>query len=316
MSADLDGRALVVLHTLEASLACYEVAGGRERFRIPTGPFPHEMCLAPDRRRLYVTEYGVRSVESEGEGGNTVGVFALPRPERTATIGLGRHRRPHGIAAHSGGRLFVTSEPQRTLLILRLEDHTVLRAVDVGQGIPHAVAVSPDGRTAFTGNLGSGTVCAVDVMMGTVLRHVMGLGRPEGMAFSPDGRLLYVVNHESAVVTIVDTIRLEVVGGIETGRGPVRLAVSPDGRRVALALLQEDAVQIADAETRTVSATIPVGRRPRGTVLSADGRILFVSCEDDRQVYVIGFEEARVLTTIPTGEGPGALVSLDLAEVA
>jgi YVTN family beta-propeller protein len=315
MSADLDGRALVVLHTLEASLVCYEVASGRERFRIPTGPFPHGMCLAPDRSHLYVTEYGVRTVDSEGEGGNTVGVFALRRPERAGTIGLGRHRRPHGIAVHSGGRLFVTSEPQRTLLILRVEDHTVLHAVDVEEEIPHVVAVSPDGRTVFTGNLGSGTVSAVDVMMGTVLRHVKGLGRPEAMASSPDGLLLYVANSDSAVVTIVDTVRLEVVGGIETGRRPIRVVVAPDGRRLALALLDEDAVQIADARTRKVSATIPVGRRPNGTALSADGRVLFVSCEGDRRVCALGLEEGRVLTTIPTGEGPGALVSLDLAEV-
>jgi YVTN family beta-propeller protein len=316
MSADLDGRALVVLHTLEAALVCYDVASGRERFRIPTGPFPHDMCLASDRSRLYVTEYGVRTVESEGEGGNTVGIFTLRRPERAATIGLGRHRRPHGIALHSGGRLFVTSEPQRMLLILRVEDHTLLHAVDVGQEVPHVVAVSPDGRTAFTGNLGSGTVSAVDVMMGTVLRHVKGLGRPEAMACSPDGQLLYVVNRESAVVSIVDTVRLDVVGEIETGRGPTRVALSSDGRRLALALQHEDAVQIVDARTRTVSATIPIGRRPNGTALSADGRVLFVSCEDDREVYVVGLDESRVLTKIPTGEGPGALVSLDLAEVA
>jgi YVTN family beta-propeller protein len=316
MSADLDGRALVVLHTLEASLVGYEVASGRERFRIPTGPFPHDMCLAPDRSRLYVTEYGVRTVESEGEGGNTVGIFALRRPERTATIGLGRYRRPHGIAVHSGGRLFVTSEPQRTLLILRTEDHSLLHAVDVEQEMPHVLALSPDGRTVFTGNLGSGTVSAVDVMMGTVLRHVKGLGRPESMAPSPDGLLLYVVNSESAVVTIVDAIRLEVVGGIETGRRPIRVAVTPDGRRLALALLDEDAIQILDARTRRVSATIPVGRRPNGTAVSADGRVLFVSCEDDRKVHVLGLDEGRVLATIPTGEGPGALVSLDQAELA
>jgi YVTN family beta-propeller protein len=92
--------------------------------------------------------------------------------------------------------------------------------------------------------------------------------------------------------------------------------VTPDGRRLALALLDEDAIQILDARTRRVSATIPVGRRPNGTAVSADGRVLFVSCEDDRKVHVLGLDEGRVLATIPTGEGPGALVSLDQAELA
>jgi len=316
MRSLLDDRVLFVLHRLEASLAAYDVASGRERFRVPTGPFPHEMCLSPDRSRLLVAEYGLHGATAEGEGGNTVGVFDVRRAERVATIGLGRYRRPHGIAAHSGGRLFVTCEPQRTLLILRLEDHTVLHAVDVDQDVPHLVAVSPDGRTAFTANIGPGTLSAVDVAMGSVLRHVKVLDRPAGMAFSPDGRVLYVAHRDGAALALVDTTRLELLGRIETGRGPTRVAVTPDGRRAAFPLAYEDAVQIADVEAGTVTHTIPVGRRPAGAAMSADGRVLFVSCEHERRVYAVDLARAEVAGELATGEGPDAMACLDLAEVA
>ena len=158
MTPPLEGRALVVLHQLDASLGGYDVASGRELFRLPTAEFPHELCLSPDRRRLYVTEYGLRGVESEGEGGNTVAVFDLHARARVGTLSTGEYRRPHGVAADVGGRLYVTSEPRRTLLIFRLEDQSFLHVVDVEQEIPHVVAVSPDGRTAVTANIGSGTV--------------------------------------------------------------------------------------------------------------------------------------------------------------
>jgi len=316
VTSSLEGRALVVLHKLEASLGCYDVASGRELLRLATADFPHELCLSVDRRRLYVTEYGLSGVESEGEGGNTVAVFDLRARVRVGTLSTGEYRRPHGVAADAGGRLYVTSEPRRTLLIFRLEDQSFLHVVDVEQEIPHVVVVSPDGRTAVTANIGSGSLSAVDVMMGVVLRQVEVLERPEGMAFSPDGTLLYVANRESAAVSIIDAIKLETVGRIDTGQGPVRLAITPEGGRIAFPLFHENAVQIADTKAKAVTHTVPVGKQPAGVTMSADGELLFVSCEHERQVYVISVADGEILSTIATGEGPGAMACLDLAEVS
>jgi YVTN family beta-propeller protein len=311
----LDGRALAVLHKLEDTLGVFEVATGREIFRVPTGRFPHEMCLSPDGRRLLVSEYGLRGVESEGEGGNTVGVFGVRERTRVCEVSLDGYRRPHGIAAHRSGRVFVTCEPQDALLVLRLEDGARLHAVAVGQRLPHIVAVSPDGLTAVTANMGTGTLTAVDPERGVPLRHVRVLERPEGMAFSPDGRLLYVVNRESDAVAVVDTSCFEMVGRIDTGRGPVRVAITPDGSRIGFPLFFGDAVQLADTATLRVTHTVPVGRQPAGTTLSADGELLFVSCEMERRVYVVSLAEGRVVATIATGEGPDAMAALELDEV-
>jgi YVTN family beta-propeller protein len=316
MTSSLEGRALVVLHRLEGSLGCYDVSSGEELFRLPTAELPGELCLDGDRRHLYVTEYGTAGVESEGEGGRSVAIFDLRLRARVGTLGTGEFRRPHGIAADRGGRLFVTCEPQRTLIVYRLEDETFFHVVDIGQEIPHAVAVSPDGRTAFTANLGSGTVSAVDVMMGVVLRHLEVLERPEGMVFSPDGTLLYVVNRGSAAVSIVDPVKVEAVGRIDTGRGPVRIVIAPDGGRVAFSLFEESAVQIADTASRAVTRTIAVGRQPTGVTMSTDGEFVFVSCGLERRVYVIDLAEGEVVSTIATGDGPDAMASLDLMEVA
>jgi YVTN family beta-propeller protein len=315
VTSQLEGRALAVLHRLEASLGVYEVASGRELFRLPTAEFPHELCLGADRRHLYVTEYGLPAVDSEGEGGHTVAIFDLRARERVGTLSTGEYRRPHGIAADRGGRLFVTCEPQRALLIYRLEDESFLHVVDVGQELPHVVAVSPDGRTAFTANVGSATLSAIDVMMGVVLQHVKVLEWPEGMAFSPDGEVLYVVNRKSAAVSIVDPIKVTTIGRIDTGQGPVRIVITPDGKRIAFPLFHQDAVQIADTASRKVTHTIPIGKQPTGATLSDDGELLFVSCEHESRVYVIAMADGEVLTTVSTGKGPDALASLDLAEV-
>ncbi len=305
---------LVVLHKLAHSLCGYDVASGRELFHLPTNRFPHELCLAPDRRRLYVTEYGLRGVESEGAGGTTIGVFDLPALSRVSTITTNGYERPHGIAAHVSGKLFVTSETAGKLLIFDLATEALLHAVDTGQSLPHITGVAPDGLTVYAANIGSNSLTAIAVEAGTVRQQIPVLKRPEGMVFSPDGGLLYVVNRESDAIAIVDTAAQRMVGQIPTGKGPVRIVITPDGERLAFPLFFADAVQVANTSTQQVTQTILVGRQPAGTTMSRDGRLLFVSCELERAVYVVSLDAYEVVTKIPTdGGAPLWVTTLSIA---
>ncbi|MBD3240947.1 MAG: beta-propeller fold lactonase family protein [Chitinivibrionales bacterium] len=302
---------LVVLHKTDDSFGYYDVAGAKQIARVQTRAFPHEICLSPDRTRMYIAEMGVRGVETEGPGGHTVAVYDTSSRDLLGTIDTGPYDRPHGVATHANGRLFVTSESTRHLLIYDLETHRLLHAVPLDQECAHMVGVAPDGATAYTANIGSNTITAVDTQRGTVLRHIAVLERPEGMAFSPDGAFIYVVNRESKAVSVVDAARGEAVDAIETGDGPVRVAITPDGGRLAVPLFHSDAVQIADTTTRRVTHTIDVGRRPAGTAMSRDGTLVFMSCEEESAVYVLSMDTTEIVGRIPTGPGCDAMVCLD-----
>jgi YVTN family beta-propeller protein len=307
------GLHLIVLHKLEHDLRLYDVGRGVELARAGTRRHPHEIWVDPARRQALVTEYGLRGVESAGEGGNTIGVYDLDPLARRSTISTGIYHRPHGIVADGNGRVFVTAETAGALLVIDRLTGRLVRAVDTGQSTPHMTAVSPDGTAAYTANIGSGTVTEIEVATGTVRTQIPVLERPEGMAFSPDGLHLYVVNRESCAVAVVDTAARRMVGTIATGAGPVRIAITPDGRRLAWPLFYADALQIADVATRRVVATVAVGRQPAGTTMSPDGGLVFVSCELERRVYVVSLDERRVVATIATGEGPDAMACLSAA---
>jgi DNA-binding beta-propeller fold protein YncE len=311
----LDGRALAVVHGQESTLSCHDVAAGREIFRAPTGPCPSGACLSSDRKLLYVTGYGRPGSDPATERGHAVDVFDLRRRKSVGSIPLGRHLRPIGIAVHSGGRLFVTCEDDETLLILRLEDDSLHHAVPLDQHHPRAIAVSPDGRTAFTANAGSGSVSGIDIMMGVVLRTLELEGRPEGMAFSPDGRTLYVALPEAGSVVLVDAVRIEKTGVIETGPCPVRLAVTPDGGRLAVLLHHGKALEIVDTAARKRTHAVPIEGGPTHLAMSTDGELAFASCEEGR-VEVISLVDARIVTTLATGGRPEATVPLALADLA
>lgn len=312
----LEGRALVVVLPGESAIACYDVAAGTEIFRAPTGSSPSDVCLSPDRRLLYLTVQGRPGTDPAAERVHAVDVFDLKKRKSVGSIPLGRHRRPHGIAVHSGGRLFVTCEEDGTLLILRLEDDSIHRTVLLEQSLPRAVAVSPDGRTAFTANAGSASVSGVDVMMGVVLRQLEVGGRPEGMAFSPDGRLLHVAMPDESAIVLVDAARIEEAGRIETGLCPVRLAVTPDGKRLLVLLHHGEALEILDTATQRRLSSIPIKGRPTDLVMSLDGAAAFVSCEGASKVDVVSQADARVVASLVTGGNPRAMLALALADVA
>jgi YVTN family beta-propeller protein len=308
------GPVLIVLHKLGASLGFYDVHAGTALVQQETGPFPHELCKAPDGQSFFVAEYGLRGTDAPGPGGSTVGIFDIRSAERTGTLSTGRYDRPHGIGAGRNGdgsdRLVVTSETTDRLLIFHIQSGELLHAVAVSQQAPHCVGLDPSGAFAYTSNIGSGTVTKIDVERGEVQSSVRVGERPEGMAFSPDGALLFLVNRESNLISIVDTAALSVVGAISTGQGPVRIAITPDGKRLAFPLFHQDAVQIADARRGCVTHTIPVGRQPAGTALSADGALLFVSCELEDTVYVISMDEFAIVRRIRTGCGPDAMMCI------
>lgn len=306
---------LIVLHKTDDTFAYYDVQTGEQTALIKTQPFPHEICLSPDRQKCYIAEMGVRGVESEGPGGHTVAVYDVKTRQHISTIDTQNYDRPHGLATHENGRLFVTSESTKHLLIFDLHSEKLRHAVYLDQKCAHMVNVSPDGKQAYTANIFSNSITEVDVASGSVIKHIDVLDRPEGMAFSVDARLIYIVNRESAAVSIVDREIGKQIDMIHTGDGPVRIAITPDGKRLVIPLFHSAAVQIIDTETKAITYTINVGPHPAGIALSPDGNLVFTSCEDENLIYVLSLDTIKIINTIKTGPGCDAMVCLYKSEI-
>lgn len=305
---------LLVLHKLEHSFGYYDVQSGAQLKSINTRAYPHEICLNPSRNRIYIAEMGVRGIESEGPGGNTIAVFDLKSGEQVSSIETGKFDRPHGIATH-GLKLYVTSESTKHLLVYDLVSEAMICTVNLAQECAHMVGISPDGSSAYTANILSNSITEVDTKACEVRRHISVPERPEGMAFSPDGRLMYCVCREAKAVAVIDCEKGEMTDQIETGHGPVRVVITPDGKRLAVPLFHSASVEFIDTQSRKVSHTKSLGPHPAGTCISPDGKLVFVSCEDENLVYVFNMENMEIIQKIRTGDGADAMVCLFSSEV-
>ncbi|MDB6020335.1 MAG: phosphoesterase [Pedosphaera sp.] len=184
---------------------------------IPVGQHPHTCVLGADRRHLYVSDWGSRSV--------SVVDTEKARHVRDIAVGL----RPNDMALSPDGRLFVACSGDNTVHVIqtraleRSEDaaspsrrppertreiiSTSLYPESPEGSTPDGVAVSPDGKTLFVANADNNSVAVVDISNSTsekaredgesvsVVEGFVPVGwYPSAVAVSPDSQTLFVAN--------------------------------------------------------------------------------------------------------------------------
>lgn len=286
---------LLVGNKGEDTLSFIDLATGRELGRAATGHMPHEIAISPDGRQAAVVAYG----------GHTIDIFDVATRAKLRTVDLSPNDGPHGIAWLPDGRLLVTTERSRTLAIVDTRNGDAVSAIPTGQLTTHMVAVSGDGRRAYTANIRSGTVSVIDLASGTKLRDIAVGGQPEGIALSTDGRVLWVGDNEGARVQAFDTATFARLAQLPTGDVPIRVAASPDGRWIFVSNAGSGTLTVIDAAARTVARTIGVsgtGEAAQVTILfSADGRRLYAAETARNQVAEVDVASGRVLRRLPAG---------------
>ena len=289
------GGTLLIGNKGEDTMSFVSLADGRELGRAATGRMPHEIAVSPDGRQAAVVAYG----------GRTIDLFDVAGRTRLRTIDLAPNEGPHGIVWLPDGRLIVTAERSRSVAIVDTSNRDAVTAIATGQEGTHMVAVSADGRRAFTANIASGTVSVLDLAGGRKLRDIAVGGRPEGIALTPDGRELWVGDLEGARVQAFDAATFERLGEVRTGNVPIRVLASPDGRWIVTSNLQDGSLSVIDRASRRVVRTIEVsGSREAAQVtilFSPDGRRIYAAETGRNAVAEVDFASGEVVRRLPAG---------------
>ena len=284
----------------EDSLSFVDLGTGRELKRLETGRAPHEIALSPDGKLAAVVAYG----------GTSIDLFDVARRERVGSVDLAANARPHGLVWLSDGRIVATAEGRKALMVVA-PDRRSVREIATGQDGTHMVAVSRDGRRAYTANMGSGTVSVIDLIAGAKLRDVPAGGQPEGIALSPDGRRLWVADRQGDSLRVFDTAEMRVLATLRTGRTPIRVLLSPDGRTAVTSNYGDGTLSLFDARTLRATRTVPVSADAKSqqvTLLFApDGRRLYVAQTGLDRVAEVDLRAGRVLRHLPAGKAGDGL---------
>jgi YVTN family beta-propeller protein len=300
---------LVVVEKKASEVGFYTNSGERVA-GVPVGQTPHEMVLDPDGRHLYVSDNGVLWMDYQGPGGNTISIVDILEQKKVGTISLGDFHRPHGMDIHpQSHQLIVTAENPDRLVLVDLDDLTVVEDYDNGGLAPHMVTLDHEGKWAYASNTGSNTIGAVNLETGESLMIPVGIW-PQGSVLSSDGERLYVTNGKSGTISVIDTAEKEVVGTILTEKGVNRIVLTPDESTLIYSIGsyldgQNTAVGFADVESLEEIDRIQLGGTPLSISLSSDGEFAFAGVQDNDEIYVIDVATKEIVQVINTPEGAG-----------
>jgi YVTN family beta-propeller protein len=311
---------LIVLNKSDDTASILDAATGKLLTTAPVGHGPHEGVVLGNGRMAAVSDYGDRE-----RPGRTITLLDVEKGSRLGTIELPDGARPHGLAALADGRLLVTAEGLRELLVIDPAARRVEQRIPTLQEVSHMVVATPDGRRAFVANIGSGSVTVIEGRK--VIRQIVTGKGAEGIAITPDGKQVWVTNKEADTLSIIDVNDLEVVATIAVAATPIRVKITPDGKRALVSCAKSGDVAVFDVgtrrEVRRISIdqeTVPGGERrrlfstrygkspvPVGLLIAPDGSRAWVACTNADVVSVLDLGTLAVVGRLTAGREPDGL---------
>lgn len=297
-------QTLMLVEKSDHRISWYDVETGERVGRhVPLPDYPHEFVVDAENRYAYVTHYGVKTSSAEGTQGRSVIVVDIAAQAAVHTYDTGDHARPHGIGLDALGRLYVLCEYTAHMLVKddpRAFDGGWDHITPTGGEKSHLFALTGDGRTCYSMNLGSGDVTAFDPRDPTIAPVSIRAGdKPEGRHLTADGGTLYVSNRGSGTIDVIDTATRAVRRSFPAA--PDCCRVYHDGRRNRLMTINylDQSLSVFDEPTGRELHRCRFPARALAITVDADEAFAFVAvdCEQVQRISLESFDVVRVLET-------------------
>lgn len=223
--------------------------------------------------------------------------------------------------AQPSGTLVVANRTGGSVSMFDLDAGIEIARLPIGPHIPHEVAVSPDGRTALTGEYGGNDnpgrhLVVIDVVAARIAGRI-DLGpesRPHSVAFLPDGRRAVATMELSDQLALVDTVDLRVLRTFPTGgRDGHMVRLHPSGEFAYVASRGgEGSLSVISLREDVPPVVIATGAGAEGLAVSPDGTEVWVVNRAAGSISIVNTALNRVVATVPAREGAGrAEISAD-----
>lgn len=280
---------LLVANKGEHTLGLMDPDSGRQNATVPeSGVTGHEVIASPDGKRAFVPIYGNSGVGLPGTDGQTIDVVDLGTHRVVHTIKFGHGVRPHcAMFGPKDGLLYVTTELDQSVSIIDPQTLKIVGSIPTGQAESHMLAISRNGRDAYTANVGPGTVSVLDLQARKTATVIPVAGHVQRISISPDDRWVFTSDTEKPRLAVIDAGSHKVDRWIPlpgTGYGS---ASTPDGRWLVVAMPGANAVAVIDLHSLEVVRTIKVPASPQEVLVRPDGKVAYVSCDSSHQVAAI-----------------------------
>ena len=222
--------------------------------------------------------------------------------------------------------IYVTSEIEQSVSIVDPTTKTVVASIPTGKPESHNVAVSHDGRRAYTSNVNSGTVSVLDVKarkLVTIIQVAEGsyaspLGdkdprkdwKVQRIAVSPDDQTVFTCDWTKSQLVAISTSTNTVMGRAQLAAPCYGEAITADGKWALVPVIANQ-VAVVDLRQMKVARTVEMPSAPQQVLIRLDGAEAYVSCHgaqgDKEKVAFVRTSDWTVDHIVDTGYWPDGL---------
>jgi len=300
-------QGLMMIDKLGRQIRFFDPATLKEIAHFPVGTAPHDFAISADHKTAYVPIYGDGIYGKNPNPGNSIAMIDLVGKKVAGSIDVSPYQAPHGIQIDASGKIYVTCDLSRKLLVIDPKKGMIEAAIDT-EGTGHWVAVLPDASKAYVANKTDKLfVSVIDLKSRKIVNRVPMPNGTQGIVASLDGKYVVVADSGAPQVLVIDTKtdmvvdKIQLEGGM---RGAYKPYYTPDGSKLVVCSESPAMVNIIDARNLHAKQTVlMVGKDPMGFAASADGKTLLVANHGDGTVSVIDLKAGRVANTFMAGTG-------------
>jgi len=271
----MSGGLLVVANQKEHTVLVVDPEQRRELAKIVVGVNGHEVMVSKDGRYAYVPIYGNSGVGRPGTDGTTIDVIDLRQRKLAATIDLGKPLRPHRAEWGTDGMLYVTAELGNAVDVIDPNTRKVVAEIPSGQKETHMLVVSPDGRRAYTSNVGAGSVSVLDLAKRSLITTIPVAKTVQRISMSPDGRQVFTHDQDAPRIAVIDTATNKIADWIEVPSVVYASEPTPDGRWL-ITLTRSGALYVIDLQSQKVARTLKISDGASEILVRPGGDLAYI----------------------------------------
>ena len=300
---------LVLIDKRGAHVRFVDPSTYKELSNLEIGVAPHDLAISPDHATVYIPVYGDGVYGNNPHPGHTIAVIDLATRRLRDTIDVSPYIAPHGIQVDSNGKLYVTCDLSRKLLVIDPKSRRIEAAIDT-EGTGHWVALLPDAGKAYVPNKNDRPfISVIDLKERKMIGRVPAPHGTQGIAASPDGKRVVASDMTEPALLVIDTATDTVVDRIalqQTTRGSFKPRFTPDGSRILVCSIGAGLGQvniISTADLHGKQQIITAGKNPMGFAFTPDGHTALVANDGDGTVTVLDLVRMKVISSFQAGTG-------------
>ena len=300
-------QGLMMIDKIGRHIRFFDPATFTEITNFEVGTAPHDFAITADHKTAYVPIYGDGIYGRNPNPGHQIAIIDLVNKKVAGTIDVSPYQAPHGIQIDAAGKIYVTCDLSRKLLVIDPKKQSIEAAIDT-EGTGHWVAVLPDASKAYVANKNDKMyVTVIDLKTRKIVNRVPAPNGTQGIVASPDGKRAVVADYGEPALLLIDTATDKVVDKVELQGNPktaFKPRYTPDGSMILVCNQGQGQVNIIHVkDLHGKQEVLAVGKDPMGFAISPDGKTALVANHGDGTVSVIDLKAGMVTKTFKAGSG-------------